>query len=212
MKSANIFAVVGILVVCGVFVWLFSMPRETALTVAPPVTAEDHVKGSPQNAITVIEYLDFECQACGAYHPVIKKMEAEFGEQVTFVARHFPLGGHRNAMPAALAVEAAGRQGKFWEMHDLLFERQSEWGGKTSATPEVFVALADELGLDMTQFEQDVASEEVRARVEKDVTEGRALGVQGTPSFFLNGTRLQNPTSEEAFRAVLETAIAEAGA
>ena len=178
---------------------------------AAPLAADDYIRGATTSPVVLVEYLDFECGACGSYYPVIKQLEGEFGDRVTFVARYFPLQGHRNGLTAALAAEAAGRQGKFWEMHDLLFSRQKEWGNKAVQTPEVFEGYAAELGLNMEQYRADVASSEVRARVERDLTEGRAAGVNSTPSFYLNGQKIQNPASAEAFRQILQGAVDAAG-
>lgn len=161
--------------------------------------------------MVLVEYLDFECEACGAYYPIVKQMEEEFGDRVTFVARYFPLPGHKNGLPAALAVEAASRQGKFWEMHNLMFDRQKDWGEKQVETPEVFEGFALELGLNMEQFKADVASEEVLARVMRDMEEGRQAGANSTPTFFLNGMKIQNPQSPEAFRALLQSQVDKAG-
>lgn len=197
------------LVLVGLVVGIASLSRGGAtapsaelLTVAP----DDHVKGAATSTVVLVEYLDFECEACGAYYPLVKQLEQEYGDRVTFVARYFPLAGHRNGLPAALAAEAAGRQGKFWEMHDLLFTHQKEWGEKQSPTPEVFEGFAQELGLDMERFKADVASEAVEERVRRDMESGQTLGVSGTPSFFLNRKKLPNPASIEAFRAALESA------
>lgn len=208
MKSTtNILFVVGLVAACVAVVFLLAQPRQEQTKDFPPVTAEDNVKGAAEGHVVLVEYLDFECEACGAYYPIIKNLEKEFDTEVTFVARYFPLPGHRNGLPAALAAEAAGKQGKFWEMHDLLFERQGEWGEKQVETPEVFESFAAELGLDMEQFRIDVASPEVRARVQRDMDSGRALGVNSTPSFFLNGERLENPQSERDFWRILESAV-----
>lgn len=208
LSFTNIGLVVAVIAASGLLVFLLAQPREeSASTNFPPVTVEDYKKGAPDSGVVLVEYLDFECEACGAYYPIIKNLEEKFDKEITFVARYFPLPGHRNGLTAALAVEAAARQGKFWEMHDLLFERQKEWGEKQAATPEVFEGFAQELGLDMEKFRADVVSPEVKARVQRDMDSGRALGVNSTPSFFLNGERLQNPQSEQEFWKILETAV-----
>lgn len=205
--SSTVLTVVGLVVIVGGLIWVSSSMRPAPAVVAPVVAADDHIKGATSSPVVLVEYLDFECEACGAYYPVVKQMEEEFGDRITFVVRYFPLPGHRNGLPAALAAEAAGRQGKFWEMHDLMFTRQAEWGEKQVATPEVFEGFAQELGLDMEKFRTDTASSEVRARVERDINEGRAAGAQSTPTFFLNGSKIQNPQSPEAFRALLQAAL-----
>ena len=183
----------------------FATPTDTSMRLA--VTPDDHKRGAENSAVVLIEYLDFECEACGAYFPVLEQLKEEFGDRVTFVSRYFPLSGHKNGLPAALAVEAASRQGKYHEMYALLFTRQDEWGEKAAPTPEIFETYAQELGLNIAQFKTDFSSEEVRARVERDREEGAQLGVNSTPSFFLNGTKLKNPQSLDAFRSVLEAEL-----
>lgn len=205
--TTNVLIIVAVLALCAGIVFLLAQPRPERAKDFPPVTAEDHTKGAVEGHVVLVEYLDFECEACGAYYPIIKSLEETFKTDVTFVARYFPLPGHRNGLPAALAAEAAGRQGKFWEMHNLLFERQKEWGEKQVETPEVFEGFAAELGLDMDKFRTDVASPEVKARIQRDMESGRALGVNSTPSFFINGERIENPQSERDFWRVLESAV-----
>lgn len=175
------------------------------------LVADDYKKGAENGKVVLVEYLDFECEACGAFYPVVKQMEEEFGDKVTFVARYFPLQGHKNGLPAALAAEAAGRQGKFWEMHDLLFERQKVWGEKQVPTPEVFEGYAQELGLNMEQFKADVASASVKERVDRNLNQAIELKLQGTPSFFLQGKKIANPQSPEAFRALIQAELDRTG-
>lgn len=208
----NIWAVVGLLVFAGGLIGLSSLLRPASTITSEPspvlaIAADDHVKGAATSTVVLVEYLDFECEACGAYYPLVKQLEQEYGDRVTFVARYFPLQGHRNGFPAALAAEAASRQGKFWEMHDLLFMRQKEWGEKQVATPEVFEGFAQEIGLNMEQFKTDVASPEVAARVKRDQDAGIELGVKSTPTFFLNGKRIQNPQGYEAFKTLLDAEL-----
>lgn len=211
--NATVWTVIGVLVVIGGLIfWSSAMRSSSAPTTEETstvltVVADDHTKGASDSEVILVEYLDFECEACGAYFPVVKQMEEEFGDRVLFVARYFPLSGHRNGLPAALAVEAASRQGKFWEMHDLLFTRQKDWGEKQVATPAVFEAYAQELGLNMEQFKADVSSENVMARVKRDMDAGAQVGVKSTPTFFLNGSKIQNPQSAEAFKALLQAAV-----
>jgi protein-disulfide isomerase len=167
------------------------------------IVSDDYVKGNPNASVTLIEYLDFECEACGAYYPIIKQLKADMPDDVRVVNRYFPLPGHRNGMTAALAVEAAGRQGKYFEMHDLVFERQKEWGEKQIPTPDVFEKYAQELKLDITKFKADVNSDSVKQRVERDIDSGKKLGNTGTPSFYLNGTKLNSPGSLESFKQII---------
>ncbi len=174
------------------------------------VLPDDYIKGNKDATVTLIEYLDFECEACGAYYPLMKQLSEEFKTDVRFVNRYFPLPGHKNGMNAALAVEAASKQGKYWEMHNLLFENQKTWGEKQVSTPAVFEGYAKQLGLNLEQFKKDVSSKEVKDRVERDKSSGQQLGVSGTPSFFLEGEKLQNPRTIDDFKTLLKAAILKA--
>ena len=209
MKNRTIW-IGGILILSlGVLLFLSTLIRPASQTsvgnsTLTTLSSDEYIRGATSSPVTLIEYFDFECEACGAYYPLVKQLENDLGDRVTFVARYYPLPNHKNGLQAALAAEAAGRQGKFWEMHDLLFTRQKEWGEKQVETPEVFAQYAQEIGLDVERFKTDVTSAEVRARVQRDLDSGRALGVQGTPSFFLNGEKIQNPQSYEAFKTLLE--------
>lgn len=171
------------------------------------ITSDDYRKGATNPKVVLVEYLDFECEACGAYYPVLKQLEQTFPDDLQIVLRYFPLPGHRNGMTAALAAEAAGRQGKFLEMHDLLFTEQKKWGEKAVATPQVFEGFALQLGLDMERFKVDVASKGVKARVERDIASGTALGNTGTPSFYLDGQRLPSPGGYEVFKQLIQAKI-----
>lgn len=174
------------------------------------VQADDHIKGNPQASVVLIQYLDFECPVCATYDPVIKQLVKEFGEEVLFVNRYFPLIGHKNAMNAALAVEAAGQQNQYEKMHDLLFAKQSEWGSKQFAELNIFLEYAKEASLDEEQFKNAIAAKETRERVDRDLNAGRQLGVNSTPTFFLAGEKIPNPRSIEDFRTLINAALLKA--
>ena len=168
----------------------------------------DWVKGNTSAEITLVEYSDFQCPACGYYYPFIKQLEEEFGQEIKIVYRQFPLTAlHANALIAAYASEAAGLQGKFWEMHDMLFENQSEWS-LDSEPFTVFLTYALKIGLDTAQFKTDILSQTVADLVKSDVQSGLDLGINSTPSFFFNGQKLKNLSSYEEFsqpvRAIIE--------
>lgn len=171
------------------------------------VVSDDYIKGNKEASVTIVEYLDFECEACSAYYPLVKQLAEEFKTDVRFVNRYFPLPGHKNGMQAALAVEASARQGKYWEMHDKLFAEQKNWGEKPAADPKIFEGYAQQIGLNMDQFKKDVASKEVKDRVERDNNSGTKLGVSGTPTFFLNGDKIPNPKSPDDFKSFINAAI-----
>ena len=156
MKAVWIIVVVAIV---GGIVWFSSTAKEEKKVVENSLTtiaADDYVKGNSNAPVTLIEYLDFECEACGAYFPVVKQLEQEFPNDLRVVRRYYPLPGHKNSLPAALAVEAAAKQGKYDEMHDLLFTEQEKWGNKPSPEPAIFEGYAQKLGLDIEKFKKEI--------------------------------------------------------
>ncbi len=164
-----------------------------------PVSKKDHQTGNQQSKIILVEYGDYQCPHCGIAYPLLKKLLAQFGNEFRFVFRNFPLQEiHPEAMLAAQAAEAAGNQNKFWEMHDLIFEHQN------SLSRDFLIKTAERLHLSMDQFIADSSSEAVASRVENDFEGGIRSGVNGTPSFFLNGDRLNsyNATYESLAQAV----------
>lgn len=174
------------------------------------VVSDDHVKGNPDAKVTLIEYLDFECEACGAYYPLIKQLGTEFPNDLRIVTRYFPLPGHKNSMTAAIAVEAASKQGKYWEMHDKLFETQETWGNKQMPTPQVFEQYAQEIGLDMAKFKTDVADPATKVRVQRDFDASEKLGNDSTPSLFVQSKKIQNPRGYEEFKQLIQAEIDKA--
>lgn len=165
----------------------------------------DWIKGAPLTETKVIltEYSDFQCPACAAYYPMIKKLGQEF-KNLSIVYRHFPLPQHANAATAAQAAESAGRQGKFWEMHDLLFENQNAWSGSSSAK-ELFIAYAQSLSLDLEKFKIDFDAPEIKTKIQTDYQSG-AAEIDGTPTFFLNNKKIENPRSYDEFRNIIQQA------
>lgn len=167
--------------------------------------ASDWVKGAPlkDTKVTLIEYSDFQCPACGAYYPMVKQLGQEF-KNVSIVYRHFPLTQHANARVAAQAAEAAGQQGKFWEMHNMLFDNQNSWAGSKSAE-QIFTAYAQTLELDMEKFKTDFNSAKTKTKIESDY-QGAVSVIDGTPTFFLNDKKLQNPQNYADFRSIIQQA------
>jgi len=165
----------------------------------PPVGPHDHAQGSPEARITLVEYGDYECPHCGAAYPIVKQIQEELGDDLRFVFRNFPLSEtHPHALRAAQAAEAAALQGRFWEMHDTLFENQQRLG-------EVQLhRYAGAIGLDVQRFVLDLDSEAVAARVRSDFLSGVRGGVNGTPTFFVNGARYDRSWDHDALLASLE--------
>lgn len=171
------------------------------------VSDSEWIKGDRQAQVTLIEYSDFQCPACKSYYPMVDRLSSEVSEGLRIVYRHFPLLSiHPNAEGAARASEAAGRQGKFWEMHDKLFENQERWS--SDGTPEdKFEGFAEEIGLDAERYRVDYESDEVKEAVDSDLASGNRIGLNSTPSFLLNGRKIQNPQSYEVFKELIEDEV-----
>ncbi len=176
-------------------------------TLSVDVGPADHVRGNPMSRIVLVEYSDFQCPACGAYYPLVKKLEGEYDNRMQVVYRNFPLTQlHKSAYLAAQFAEAAGKQGKFFEMHDLLFEHQSEWP-ELANVKEKLLTYVDTLKLDRTVFEKDLESKDVKDKIENDVKSGDSSNVQGTPTFFLNGKKMESPRSYEELKQSIDSAL-----
>ena len=141
--------------------------------------------------VTFVEFLDFECEACGAFFPIVEDMREQFAGEITYVVRYFPLPGHFNSKNAAVAAEAAAQQDRFEDMYVRLFETQAEWGEAQESRADLFRGFAEEIGLDMAAYDAAVADPATAERVELDFEEGQALGVSSTPTFFLDGELLE---------------------
>lgn len=163
-----------------------------------------HFRG-PENAqVTLVEFGDYECPSCGAYHPFVKEILSRYPDKLRLEFHHYPLVGvHRNAMIGAMAAEAAGEQGKYWEMHDALFENQRAWGESPNAEA-ILLVLASRLGLDLNKFQQALRSPAVQNRILQDVARGDAAHVNETPTFFIDGQRVYLKASIEDFVQVIE--------
>ena len=150
----------------------------------PPVTEKDHIQGNLNAPIELVEYGDYQCPHCGRAYPIIKNIQEKLGSKLKFVFRNFPLTEiHPDAFNAALATEAAALQKKFWEMHDIIFENQ------ISLETESILKYEKRAGLNMAQFTKDIQKDELVAKVENDLESGIRSGVNGTPSFFVNGIK-----------------------
>lgn len=160
---------------------------------------------SPGAKVTVVEFLDYECEACGAAHPVVNQILKDYKGKINYVVRHFP--NHKNSILAGNAVEAAGEQGKYWEYHNLLFENQKEWGEKQEPQTQLFLSYAEELGLDMTKFETVLNSGKYNTKLNRDKQEAISLGVNGTPTFFINGLFAGNVMSYEEFKSKIDAKL-----
>ena len=178
------------------------MSAIASATLKPPVGPKDHMQGPPDAPVTLVEYGDYECPYCGEAYPVVKALQERLGDQMCFVFRNFPLTQvHPHAEEAAEAAEAAGAQGKFWEMHDLLYENQD------ALEPEDLVQYARALKLDLKRFVLEMREHVYVERVREDFRSGVRSGVNGTPTFFINGARHNGPFDLVSLLAAIEEAV-----
>ncbi len=167
-----------------------------------PVSAKDHLQGDPSEGCVLVEYGDYQCPSCGMAYPIVKRLQKHFGKRLAFVFRNFPLSQiHPWAEPAAEAAEFAGDQGKFWEMHDLLYENQDSLG------EALFSELADTLDLPAEEMLDAVAERKYQALIKADFSGGVRSGVNGTPTFFIQGQRHDAPFDYSSLTAAIENAL-----
>ncbi|WDF34679.1 thioredoxin domain-containing protein [Arthrobacter agilis] len=209
---------IGLLVAAALVVGLVALvsalgddegqPAGTTST-AEVVRDDSHrLSQAPDEKAVLVEFLDFECESCLAAYPVVEDLSEDYGEHLTIISRYFPLPGHPNSETAAAAVEAAAQQGRFKDMHARMYETQTEWSHTNEDRSPVFRGYAEDLGLDLAEYDAAIADPATMERVNADKADGMALEVQGTPTFFLEGRMIQPATIEE-FRSLIETAIAD---
>lgn len=166
-----------------------------------------HSTGSSTASVKIEEFGDFECQPCAQLFATLKNVRAKYGADVDVTFREYPLQAHRHAFDAACVAEAAGLQGRFWEMHDFLYQKQSTWSRAADVWP-MFEGFAKLLGLDAERFKKDIASREVRIHIAADQTRAASLGVDRTPTVFVNGTRVERqPITEPNLNAIIKTEL-----
>jgi protein-disulfide isomerase len=189
-------------------------PSASAESGPRPGAQPPHEKGPENAVVTLEEFGDFECSACARFHPIWKSLEPKYGQRVRITFRHFPLAlQHKRALAAAYAAEAAGLQGKFWAMHDKLFENRETWV-KATDLESVLSTYAKELGLDLDRFNEDKSGDAVRHRVNQDFQRGRSLKVKATPTLYLNGVEIpyNDLKTIENFEQLLDQALKESSA
>lgn len=207
-----IWILLGVIVATGLIWYAVFTANKPAPPAPKPAASAQLVREDSHRLSTpavekaqLVEFLDFECESCRAAHPLVEELRQEYGDRITFVNRYFPLSAHHNSGTAALAVEAAAQQGKYEQMVAKLFETQPEWGGQQDSQAPVFRTYAQELGLDLATYDAALADEKTSDRIRADIADGNALGVAGTPTFFLNGKKLTLNTEAE-FRQLLADA------
>jgi protein-disulfide isomerase len=210
-REVRILLLLGLPILGAVIVLAMVYNGQEASTASTPpiddnllIRSDSPTFGTADAPVTIVEFLDPECESCRAAFPFVKQLLEEYEGQVRLVVRYFPL--HYNSVLAAAATEAAGAQGMYWEMQELLFTRQPEWGEQQVPQNELFISYATELGLDIEQFTADLQNPEYLVKIERDQADGEALGVRGTPTFFINGQRVE-PLSAERIVEMIEAEL-----
>lgn len=214
--SKRFLAVLAALVL--VFIGIFALSNRNGSNSTNASALTNHVEGSGKAGVTLVEYGDYECPYCGQYYPIINQVMQQYGSEITFQFRNFPLTSiHPNAYAGARAAEAASLQGKFWQMHDLLYETNVEYYNSNQTIASwisasnpltYFDTLAKHLGLNISKFNTDYASSTVNNYIEADLSKGNQLGINATPTFYLDGKQVQPTESVASFQKLINAAIA----
>lgn len=207
-KILGALGVVTTLILVGGLVLLGSGPTAKPATSANLVPSDSYQTGPTSAKVAVVEFADFQCPACGAAAPIVEQLEKDYAGKVNFVFRHFPLSIHANAQIAAEAGEAAGEQGKFWEMYRAIYQNQTAWSGSTNAL-DLFTSYAQSLGLDTAKFKDSASNYRFIDKVRRDQKDGEALGVNSTPTFFVNGVKYLGVMSYAQFKGILDPLLAQ---
>ena len=221
MKRVVPFLLIAIVLIGGVIaLWVSLRSRQgtnppgnaaTPVNGAPAGATPPHIRGNPNASVTLEEFADFQCPTCGYVYPELKKIESEYGDRLRVIFRENPLvPTHQYGLVAAQAAEAAGMQGRFWEMHDKLFENQKIWSESKDVLP-LFVDYARQIGLDTDRFMRDLNGEVVAVRIFQDGKRSHALGIASTPTFFVNGTEAKGDSwKPEGLRVMINQALSGA--
>ena len=176
----------------------------------------DHVQGKADSKVILVEYADYQCPGCGTIYPLVKSIAEQYKDQIQYVFRNYPItDAHPNAKAAAGSAEAAGLQGKYWEMHGKIYEKQADWSNLTiTERGKFFEGLATEIGLDVNKFNTDLSSSAITEKINFDTALAKKAGVEATPTFYLNGKQLESADygTEAKFKAAIDAALTKAGA
>jgi protein-disulfide isomerase len=204
--------VMGVILIAIIAIGFLLMRTDKTQTVdsGKIIRDDSHMTGSQGAKMTIVEFGDYQCPSCGAAHPILKQILAQYqsNPNFNFVFRNFPLPMHANALPAAEAAEAAGAQGKYWEMHDKLYENQGEWSENINALA-VFANYAQQIGLDVDKFTTDIRNSKYKDFISADANDALALSLNATPTFFVNGTMQVGVPDYNALKKTIDEALAK---
>lgn len=170
------------------------------------VKEDSYFAGNKKAKVTIVEFADFQCPACSSAQPIVKRIIEDYKDKIFFVFRHFPLPQHKNAKLAGLVGEAAGAQGKFWQMYDMLYENQSEWG-ESSKPMDFFTKYAQDLGLNVDKLKEDIKKDALANKMQRDLDDGNAVGVNSTPTFYVNGLQLRGVPQYSELQKLIESEL-----
>jgi protein-disulfide isomerase len=209
--SKQFWAILAVIVLIFAGVIIFNGNKNNNTSANSSAKATQHVEGLGKSGVTLVEYGDYECPYCEEYYPVVKQVQQEFNTQMTFQFRNFPLVSvHQNAFAGARAAEAAALQGKFWEMHDALYDNTNWQVWSTASDPtQYFDQYAQQLGLNLAKFKQDFSSTAVNDTVNADMAAGNKLGINGTPTFYLDGKQISPQPTLASFESFIKAEIAK---
>lgn len=206
--------IIAIIVILGGIFWITGKNNPSTNSTNSNAKPSQHIEGEGKSGVTLVEYGDFECPYCGQFYPIVKQVQAQYNTQIYFQFRNLPLSSvHPNAFAGARAAEAASLQNKFWEMHDLLYQNQDPngktgWVASSNPLDDYFVGFAQQIGLNVTQFKTDFASNKVNDTINADVAAFNKTGAQeATPTFFLDGKQIQPGYSVADFQKYIDPAI-----
>ena len=208
MSNKRLLVFIGVVVLAFAALVVYSKQESAS---APGAKGSNNVYGKADSKVTLTEYVDFQCEGCLAYYPTVRTVKEAYKDTVRFEIKNFPISSsHKNALAAASAAQAAAKQSKFFEMHDTLFNNQKEWESSEDRV-KLFEGYAEAIGLNMDQYRKDYSSKETSAIVRADLKEVQALGGDGTPTFALNGKKIETPDNTvDALSAVLDKALKDA--
>ncbi len=206
-KEVKIILIISVVIIAGVFWLAVKSTNQQAVPVSSSLLVKDnsHMTGQKNAKVTVVEFGDYQCPACGYAEPIVEQVLADYksNPDFNFVFRNFPLPMHANAQAAALAAETAVAQGKFWEMHNKIYQAQAQWSDLSDPT-DTFAGYAQELGLDVNKFKDSLKKKEFSSAVSDDLSDGQTLGINATPTFYINGIKFETVLSLDKFKAEID--------
>lgn len=214
-EEAKVLLGIGVLtlviIIGAVFFLGKSSPTPTNTNAAPVdekllVRNDSYKIASDSAKVTIVEFGDYQCPACAAVHTLTKQVLKDYAGKVNFIYRHFPLPQHKNALISAEAAEAAGEQGKFWQMNDKLYETQDQWA-ENEKPLDIFTVFTKDLGLDTAKFQADVIANKYQDKINRDQNDGNSLKINSTPTFFINGQKLEGVSGYNDFKSKIDSLL-----